>query len=49
MISIENNGWGAYQNKKKEIEKLKKQIVIQNENDYGDRITIDKKHNFKNI
>ena len=43
------SGWGAYQNKKKEIEKLKKQIVVQEINSYGDIISLDEKNNFKPV
>ena len=46
---IENNGWGAFQNLRKENQKLKKEIIVQNENNYGERIVIDKYNNFKNI
>lgn len=47
MNQEKTTGWGAYQNKKKEIEKLKKQIVVQDLNNYGDVISIDKNNNFK--
>ena len=43
------NGWGAFQNLKTENQKLKKEIIIQNENNYGERISIDKYNNFRNI
>lgn len=46
---METNGWGAYQNKKKEIEKLKKQIIVQDINNYGEVLSIDKNNNFKPI
>ena len=48
-IITKNSGWGAYQNKKKEIEKIKTQLVVQKENNYGERIKVDKNNNFKNI
>ena len=35
-----NNGWGAFQNKKKEIEKLKKQLVVNSLNNYEHPICI---------
>ena len=44
-----DNGWGAFQNMKKENQNLKKGIVVQNENSYGERICLDKYNNFKNI
>jgi hypothetical protein len=43
------SGWGAFQNLKTENQKLKKEIIIQNENNYGERISIDKYNNFRNI
>ena len=43
------NGWGAFQNMKKENQTLKKGIIVQNENSYGERICVDKYNNFKNI
>jgi hypothetical protein len=49
MNKPQTNGWGAYQNKKKEIDNLKKQIVIQDVNNYGEVITIDKNDNFKTV
>ena len=42
-------GWGAFQNLRKENQNLKKEIIIQNENSYGERISIDKYNNFKNL
>jgi len=48
-MSKNENGWGAFQNMKKENQNLKKGIVIQNENSYGERICLDKYNNFKNI
>jgi hypothetical protein len=44
-----NDGWGAFQNMKKENQTLKKGIVVQNENSFGERIYLDKYNNFKNI
>ena len=49
MNEQKTNGWGAYQNKKKEIEKLKKQIVVQDLNNYGEIISVDEKNNFKHV
>ena len=49
MNEEKTNGWGAYQNKKKEIEKLKKQIVVQDLNNYGEIISVDEKNNFKHV
>jgi hypothetical protein len=46
---IVNNGWGAFQNLRTENQNLKKEIIAQNENNYGERIIIDKYNNFKNI
>lgn len=43
-----NNGWGAFQNKKKEIESLKKQLVVQDMNKFGDVITLNKNNEFEN-
>jgi hypothetical protein len=49
MISNEiHNGWGAYQNKKKEIETLKKQLIVQDINKFGDVITLNKNNDFEN-
>ena len=42
-------GWGAYQNKKKEIETLKKQLIVQDTNKFGDVITLNKNNIFKNV
>ena len=42
-------GWGAFQNLRTENQKLKKEIIIQNENNYGERISIDKYNNFRNV
>lgn len=42
-------GWGAYQNKKKEIETLKKQLIVQDTNKFGDVITLNKNNVFKNM
>ena len=42
-------GWGAYQNKKKEIETLKKQLIVQDTNKFGDVITLNKNNIFKII
>ena len=48
--SEKNNGWGAYQNKKNENEILKKQLIVQNENSFGERIKIDNNsNNFINL
>ena len=47
---MNDNGFGAYQNKKKENEMLKKQIVVLEQNQLGGiRLKIDEKNNFKNI
>ena len=43
---MNNNGWGAFQNKKKEIEILKKQVVLQDENKWGEKITLNKNNEF---
>jgi hypothetical protein len=43
------SGWGAFQNLRTENQKLKKEIIIQNENNYGERICVDKYNNFKNL
>jgi hypothetical protein len=42
-------GWGAYQNKKKEIETLKKQLIVQDTNKFGDVITLNKNNIFRNV
>ena len=34
------NGWGAFQNKKKEIETLKKQLIVNDLNSYGEILAI---------
>jgi hypothetical protein len=50
MSSKENSaGWGAYQNKKKEIETLKKQLIVQDTNKFGDVITLNKNNIFRNV
>jgi len=49
MNKPQTNGWGAYQNKKTEIDKLKRQLVVQDVNNYGEVMTIDKKYNFKPV
>ncbi len=49
MIKEQSNGWGAYQNKKKEIQQLKKQIVVQELNNYGEIVSIDTNNNFKHV
>lgn len=49
MNNTENNGWGAFQNLKKENQNLKKEIIAKNENNYGERIIVDKYNNFRNI
>ena len=49
MNKTVTNGWGAYQNKKTEIDKLKRQLVVQDVNNYGEVMTIDKKYNFKPV
>jgi len=49
MNHDKTTGWGAYTNKKKEIEKLKKQIIVQDINNYGEVISLDQKNNFKGI
>ena len=41
-----HNGWGAFQNKKKEIETLKKQLIVQDINKFGDVITLNKNNDF---
>jgi hypothetical protein len=43
-----HNGWGAFQNKKKEIETLKKQLIVQDINKFGDVITLNKNNDFEN-
>jgi hypothetical protein len=49
MNNTENNGWGAFQNLKKENQNLKKEIIANNENNYGERLLVDKYNNFRNI
>ena len=50
MISNENSfGWGAYQNKKKEVETLKKQLIVQDTNRFGEVITLNKYNDFQNV
>lgn len=44
-----NNGWGAFQNKKKEIEKLKKQLVVNSLNNYGEILIINKNDDIKPV
>ena len=43
-----HNGWGAYHNKKKEIETLKKQLIVQDINKFGDVILLNKNNDFEN-
>ena len=48
MNSNENcNGWGAFQNKKKEIEILKKQLIVQDINKFGNVIILNKNNEFE--
>ena len=50
MMSNENSfGWGAYQNKKKEVETLKKQLIVQDTNRFGEVITLNKYNDFQNV
>ena len=50
MMSNENSfGWGAYQNKKKEVETLKKQLIVQDTNSFGEVITLNKYNDFQNV
>jgi hypothetical protein len=49
MLNKESNGWGAYQNIKKKFEIAKTQQIIQNENNFGERIKLNKYNNFENI
>ena len=47
---MNENGFGAYTNKKKENELLKKQIVVLEQNQIGGiRLKIDENNNIKNI
>lgn len=41
--------WGAWQNQKTENDKLKRQLVVQDVNKFGEVMTIDKKYNFKPV
>lgn len=41
--------WGALQNKKTEIDNLKKQLIVQDVNKYGEVMTLDKQNNFKPV
>jgi hypothetical protein len=45
----ETSGWGAYQNKKKENEILKKQLVVNDSNVWGERISLNHRNEFKNV
>ena len=41
--------WGALQNKNTVIDNLKKQLIVQDVNKFGEVMTIDKKYNFKPV
>lgn len=41
--------WGALQNQKTENDKLKRQLIVQDVNKFGEVMTIDKKYNFKPV
>jgi hypothetical protein len=44
-----SQGWGAYQNKKKENENLKKNLIVQDINKFGERIVLNDNKEFMNV
>ena len=49
MENKNNQGWSAYMNQKKENQELKKQLIVNEANQNGVRLTINDKGNFENV